>query len=448
MKIAVRGALVALVLVGIGYRLYLATRPPIVRADASIRYIPLAQNLLAGRGFSSELQPPYTPTAHEVPGYPLFLAALLAVSNGSLKFAVWVQLMLELVTVALTVAACRLLTESQIAGWVAGALVMGCLFLPSSASSFNPMSLNVLLSTLLLLQFVRLMKPGRQTALPGWVVAGAVAGVGALVRVDTYLFVFTAGVYWGCTLVWRRAPLGVAAKQAIAFCATFFAVLSPWIVRDKLVSGELRLPGQGQFSYSHVGAGFKAWMDTWADDGGYLEAYVWGPFDRRPARFPAELVPDRAERERAEKLFAEAKAAAVDPFPPHVDQGFLALASEVRQRRPIRSTLVVGVRRALTTWLHVPGLTVLPGSAPRLVKLTLYGYVLLLFGLAAAGVLAYRSVPSVFGLPAALIAARSAIPFASAWGLASYYLDPAVPAVVILAAAGLSAGLEPKALAS
>ena len=44
----------------------------------------------------------------------------------------------------------------------------------------------------------------------------------------------------------------------------------------------------------------------------------------------------------------------------------------------------------------------------------------------------------------ALILARTAIPLASAWGLANVYLIQAVPAVLILAAAGLSAlALEP-----
>ena len=62
------------------------------------RYRPMAVNILAGNGFSSDASAPYRPSEAAAPAYPLFIAALYAVFGRSVNALTVSQALLDLAT--------------------------------------------------------------------------------------------------------------------------------------------------------------------------------------------------------------------------------------------------------------------------------------------------------------------------------------------------------------
>src|ERR1044071_5454281 len=70
---------VLLVLVALGFRLFVALRLPNDEPDDGRVYSQLARNVLEQHVYSHESQAPYAPSIIRLPGYPLFLAGVYAV---------------------------------------------------------------------------------------------------------------------------------------------------------------------------------------------------------------------------------------------------------------------------------------------------------------------------------------------------------------------------------
>src|ERR1044072_931220 len=68
-----------LVLVALGFRLFVALRLPNDEPDDGRVYSQLARNILEQHVYSHESQAPYAPSIIRLPGYPLFLAGVYAV---------------------------------------------------------------------------------------------------------------------------------------------------------------------------------------------------------------------------------------------------------------------------------------------------------------------------------------------------------------------------------
>jgi hypothetical protein len=96
--------LVGLAAVGLLWRLalaahiYAAFRPGTPTAGDADLYLKLAENLLAGHGYTMDSTPPHDPFVFRPPSYPFFLAGLLGLSGGSHAAAVTVQVLLDLAT--------------------------------------------------------------------------------------------------------------------------------------------------------------------------------------------------------------------------------------------------------------------------------------------------------------------------------------------------------------
>src|SRR6266853_4361902 len=73
-----RAPILIILLVAFAWRLVLVIGFP-HDAFAEPRYTVPAINMLAGRGFSSDVHEPYLPSEHTVPLYPVFIAAIYAV---------------------------------------------------------------------------------------------------------------------------------------------------------------------------------------------------------------------------------------------------------------------------------------------------------------------------------------------------------------------------------
>src|SRR3982750_2075301 len=68
-----------LVVVALGFRLFIALRLPNDEPDDGRVYSQIARNMLEQHVYSHESQAPYVPSIIRLPGYPLFLAGVYAV---------------------------------------------------------------------------------------------------------------------------------------------------------------------------------------------------------------------------------------------------------------------------------------------------------------------------------------------------------------------------------
>src|SRR6187397_317625 len=68
-----------LLLIALGFRLFIALRLPNDEPDDGRVYSQIARNILEQHVYSIESEAPYTPTLIRLPGYPLFITAIYAV---------------------------------------------------------------------------------------------------------------------------------------------------------------------------------------------------------------------------------------------------------------------------------------------------------------------------------------------------------------------------------
>src|SRR6476619_5893818 len=77
-----------LLLLALGFRLFVALRLPNDTPGDGVVYAQIARNVLEQHVYSHEEQPPFTPTLIRLPGYPFFLAAVYAVAGHGNNTAV------------------------------------------------------------------------------------------------------------------------------------------------------------------------------------------------------------------------------------------------------------------------------------------------------------------------------------------------------------------------
>jgi tetratricopeptide (TPR) repeat protein len=213
-------------------------------------YLGLAMPLSQGMGFVDKwvwLRPP---------GYPLFLASILALTGGSLSAAAFVQILLSVANIgvvyALTVEVFRLRSDvppakAQAAGLVAAGLMAANPHVVFYSNLFMVETLYLLGLTTVVWALLRARRAWRtngvsRQALAFMALAGAVGGASVLVR--SLLLSFTP-----LLLVWfwwvlprsgdgaRRNPFalrwsGRALLPLAAFVVAMFAVILPWTVRN------------------------------------------------------------------------------------------------------------------------------------------------------------------------------------------------------------------------
>ena len=180
--------------------------------------------------------------AQHGPGYPIFLAALLVLGGGSLKFALAVQALLGAVTAAMVAAIARRLAGAR-AGWLAG--VAYALYGPVVLVETSVLAEGLLVFLLTLALLVLTSQPLTVVAAG---LAGAALGAATLVR-PTALLVAAACALWLALrrpLVSREAPLRAAVMALVAACAI---VVAPALLKSWSRSGGIGLQGYGGLNF-------------------------------------------------------------------------------------------------------------------------------------------------------------------------------------------------------
>lgn len=200
------------------------------RPDSSSYTVP-AVNLLEGHGFSQQTRTPYHPDTLRTPLYPAFIAAVYAISGRNPLHVAGAQVLLSCITAVLVyLLGYRLLKERV-------AFVGGILFAVSLGPAvYSVFILSETLFTFLLLAgfyFLAIYKEQRKAV---WLaLGGMVMGLAVLCR-PIALFMPVIGL--AALLIFHQDRLRDFLTAGLAYTLPFALVLSPWLVRNYLITGK------------------------------------------------------------------------------------------------------------------------------------------------------------------------------------------------------------------
>jgi 4-amino-4-deoxy-L-arabinose transferase-like glycosyltransferase len=345
-----------LLLAAFGLRLaYIFVAPHPVSWAGDSRYFVTASNLLAGNGYSWDAAPPYAPTLASVPVYPLFIAAVYALS-GSRPDAVRVaQAAVDLLTCLLVAYVAFRLAPPHLKERAAlAALTAYGLF-----SWFTLVWTACLLTETLALFFTALTIAFCARGLRGarggqWAAAGLACGLAILTRPDSVLLAAAVLLFLAARFV--RARSRAALGSAVGFCLALALTLAPWTLRNYLVFGvfEPLASEYGPLPWTYFPTGYLFWLRTWLGDETHFEyafppAFATATVSFDPAGLPREAYDSEEERRRVVALIERYKRAGY--IAPDIDADFRALGRERVRRAPFRFFVRLPFYRLASMWL-------------------------------------------------------------------------------------------------
>jgi 4-amino-4-deoxy-L-arabinose transferase-like glycosyltransferase len=333
------------------FRVVLAVRYPAPAGDET-RYTTPAINMLAGRGFSNDVSPPYGPTEHVVPLYPLFIAAVYVIfgeNNSAVRIA---QGAVDLLTGLLVAFIAFNFAPAPWRGRAAivSLTIYGCL------SWFTVHWSRYILAETLALFFTSLTIAVSIAAIHKrrwlWLVVGAICGLALLTRADSVLLV-SAFVLFLVFELWRRRSH--AATSLLLFTLGIVIVLAPWIVRNYGAFGRFQ-PLASEYGFARGGfmpTGYLWWIRTWMTNETYANAFrpAFVPSDRsfNPRELPDSIFDSAEERGQVVQLLEGCQQSG--QFTPETSDRFRAIGNERIKRAPFRFFVWLPIKRVASVWL-------------------------------------------------------------------------------------------------
>ena len=361
----------AAVCAGMALRVYLVLKFPVTDAGDAPFYIELAWNWLKNGVYGFAVHGQLTAVDMRVPGYPAFLAAVFAVAGQSPQAAMLAQVVVDLATCfVIALIAARLAPESSrrrvaLAGLWLAAL---CPFTANYTAVVLTETLVIFLTALAILVLLQTDVGGAHVARASaflanpWLLAGIVVGFGTLVRPETPLVLFAAGLVlvgkW-----WRPADWMKLVRAGLLMGVGLLLPLIPWAARNwhTLHDVQFLAPRYSELPGEYTPLGFTAWTNTWMWR--FRDVYLtqWKVNEEEIAidQLPAYAFDSQDEKERRADLFDEYnEALTIDP---PLDQEFREIARERTERHPLRTYVKVPLLRTLTLWF-TPRVELLPSS--------------------------------------------------------------------------------------
>jgi 4-amino-4-deoxy-L-arabinose transferase-like glycosyltransferase len=366
-----RANVVAAVCAGLALRVYLVLKFPVTDTGDAPFYIELAWNWLKNGIYGFAVHGQLTPVDMRVPGYPAFLASVFAVAGQSPRAAMLAQVVVDLATCfVVALIAARLAPESSrrrvaLAGLWLAAL---CPFTANYTAVVLTETLVIFLTALAILVLLQTDVGGasvaRTTAFLAnpWLLAGIVVGFGTLVRPETPLVLFAAGLVllakW-----WRPADWMKLVRAGLLMALGLLIPLVPWAARNWYTLHDVQFlaPRYSELPGEYTPLGFTAWTNTWMWR--FRDVYLtqWKVNEEEIAidQLPAYAFDSQDEKERMADLLDEYnEALTIDP---PLDQEFREIARERTERHPLRTYVTVPLLRTLTLWF-TPRVELLPSS--------------------------------------------------------------------------------------
>jgi hypothetical protein len=366
-----RANVAAAVCAGLALRVYLVLKFPVTDTGDGPFYIELAWNWLKNGVYGFAVHGQLTAVDMRVPGYPAFLAAVFAVAGQSPRAVMLAQVVVDLATCfVIALIAARLAPENSrrrvaLAGFWLAAL---CPFTANYTAVVLTETLVIFLTALAILGLLQTDVGGVHVARAGaflanpWLLGGIVVGFGTLVRPETPLVLFAAGLVLVAKW-WRPADWMKLVRAGMLMGLGLLLPLIPWAARNwnTLHDVQFLAPRYSELPGEYTPLGFIAWTNTWMWR--FRDVYLtqWKVNEEEIAidQLPAYAFDSQDERERMADLLDEYnEALTIDP---PLDQEFREIARERTERHPLRTYVTVPLLRTLTLWF-TPRVELLPSS--------------------------------------------------------------------------------------
>jgi hypothetical protein len=366
-----RANVAAAVCAGLALRVYLVLKFPVTDTGDGPFYIELAWNWLKNGVYGFAVHGQLTAVDMRVPGYPAFLAAVFALAGQSPRAAMLAQVVVDLATCfVIALIAARLAPENSrrrvaLAGLWLSAL---CPFTANYTAVVLTETLVTFLTALGILVLLQTDVGGAQVVRVGtflanpWLLAGIVVGFGTLVRPETPLLLFAAGLVLVAKW-WRPADWMKLVRAGPLMGLGLLLPLVPWAARNwsTLHDVQFLAPRYSELPGEYTPLGFTAWTNTWMWR--FRDVYLtqWKVNEEEIAidELPAYAFDSQDERERmADVLDEYNEALTIDPL---LDQEFREIARERTERHPLRTYVTVPLLRTFTLWF-TPRVELLPSS--------------------------------------------------------------------------------------
>src|SRR5580698_8248817 len=370
-----RGNIAIALLAGCAMRVYFALKFPVTDSGDAPFYIELAWNWLKNGVYGFPVNGALTAVDMRVPGYPAFLAAVFSFAGQSTRAAMLAQVALDLVTcVVIALIGARLVGVAAdsavrrrvfIAGLWLAAL---CPFTANYTAVVLTETLVIFLTAVAILVLLQTDVGDAKSARAGsflanpWLLAGIVAGFGTLVRPETPLVLFAAGLVLVAKW-WRPADWMKLVRAGLLLGLGLALPLVPWAARNwkTLHDVQFLAPRYSELPGEYTPLGFTAWTNTWMWR--FRDVYLtqWKVNEEEIAidQLPSYAFDSPDEKERMADLLDEYnEALTIDP---QLDQEFREIARERTERHPLRTYVKVPLLRSLTLWF-TPRVELLPSS--------------------------------------------------------------------------------------
>jgi len=195
----------------------------------------VSRSIALGQGFSSPYEGNTGPSAWEPPLYPYLMGGVFKTFGIYTHASAWVLLSINSLFATLTTIPIFLIAHKtfgeRVALWSAWTWALCPYAWYWSIHWIWDTTFTPLVLTLLFLLALELEQwPGVR----GWILFGALYGLGALANPTMLAFLPFCGLW----IWWRRSRRGLPSLAGIALSsATFFLVLSPWLIRNYEVFG-------------------------------------------------------------------------------------------------------------------------------------------------------------------------------------------------------------------
>ena len=363
------------VLAGLALRVFFVGKFPVTDSGDAPFYIELACNWLKHGVYGFPVNGQLTPVDMRVPGYPAFLATVFAFAGNSTRAVMLAQAVLDLTTCFLiALIAARMAPEISrrrvaLAGLWLAAL---CPFTANYVAVGLTETLTIFLTALAMLilletdlgEKISVFRDRRLTSwlLNPWFLAGLVVGFGTLVRPETPLLLFAAGLVLAIKW-WRPVDWLKLLRAGLLLGVGVILPLVPWAARNwrTLHDVQFLAPRYSELPGEYTPLGFSAWTNTWLwrFRDVYLTQWKLNVEEISIDDIPASAFDSPAERERVSDLLDQHNEELT--MGPQLDQQFREIAREKTRRRPLRTYVKIPFLRALTLWF-TPRIELLPYS--------------------------------------------------------------------------------------
>jgi hypothetical protein len=359
-------------LAGLVLRTFFVLKYPVTDSGDAPFYVELAWNWLKKGVYGFPVDGRLTPVDMRVPGYPAFLVAVFSFAGNSARAAMFAQAAVDLGTCFLIALIAARLAPAASRRRVALAALWLAALCPFTANYsaviltetlitfLTALTILVLLGTELGMTGVTIVAPAASRRLSPWFLAGIVAGFGTLVRPETPLVLFAAGLVliakWCHPVDWTKA-LRAGALMAVGLVIP----LMPWAARNwrTLHDVQFLAPRYSELPGEYTPLGFNAWTNTWLwrFRDVYLTQWKLDVEEISIDDIPASAFDSPSERTRVEGLLEQHNEKLT--LEPEADNQFRAIARERTARHPLRTFAKIPLLRSLTLWF-TPRVELLP----------------------------------------------------------------------------------------